>query len=240
MGLIDRIARRILEQATIVHKSKLSEAAYHIRIQSDKMKDANFLPGYFLRLGVGFGADTSLKDKVRSYTVWDIDKSKGTIDCAIATHSNGVGTDWINKCDVGGKVSFVWHKGKFLVDDSADSYLFIGDLSTLAHLYMINRSLSQGKRINGIIYSESQDEFFADIDGSLPFQFFEMPQNPYEQILLKVKEIVPTMPGRKIVYIAGDSRVCLALNQYFRRKLNWDSQQIKTKPFWNPDKKGLE
>jgi NAD(P)H-flavin reductase len=76
MGLIDRIARRILEQATIVHKSKLSEAAYHIRIQSDKIKDANFLPGYFLRLGVGFGADTSLKDKVRSYTVWDIDKSK--------------------------------------------------------------------------------------------------------------------------------------------------------------------
>jgi NADPH-dependent ferric siderophore reductase len=240
MGLIDRIAKRVLDQATLVHKSILSEAAYHIRIQSDKFKRADFMPGYFLRLGVGFGADTALKDKVRSYTVWNIDQSKGTIDCAIATHSNGVGTNWVKKCEVGSEVSFVWHKGKFLVDDSADSYLFVGDLSALAHLYMINRSLAKGKQVRGIVYSQRKEEFFADIDGSTPFLFYEMSQNPYEQILRKVKEIVPTMTGRKMVYIGGDSRVCVALNQYFRRELNWETAQIKTKPFWNPDKKGLE
>nr|WP_197482116.1 SIP domain-containing protein [Polaribacter atrinae] len=48
------------------------------------------------------------------------------------------------------------------------------------------------------------------------------------------------MKGIKMVYIAGDSRVCIALNQYFRKELNWNTKQIKTKPFWNPDKKGLE
>ncbi len=43
-----------------------------------------------------------------------------------------------------------------------------------------------------------------------------------------------------MVYIAGDSRVCVALNHYFRKELHWDSKQIKTKPFWNPEKTGLE
>lgn len=52
-------------------------------------------------------------------------------------------------------------------------------------------------------------------------------------------EIVPKMTGRKIAYVGGDSRVCIALNQYFRRELNWATKQIKTKPFCNSDKKGL-
>ncbi|WP_368855182.1 hypothetical protein [Polaribacter sp. 20A6] len=43
-----------------------------------------------------------------------------------------------------------------------------------------------------------------------------------------------------MVYIAGDSRVYVALNHHFRNELNWSTKQIKTKPFWNPDKKGLE
>jgi NADPH-dependent ferric siderophore reductase len=48
------------------------------------------------------------------------------------------------------------------------------------------------------------------------------------------------MKGKQMVYIAGDSRVCVALNYYFKNYLNWNTKQIKTKPFWNPEKKGLE
>ena len=241
MGILDNLVKRFGEQGTIEQKIKLSEAVYHIRIQSESIKKAEFIPGYFLRLGIGIGLnDRSFKDKVRSYSVWNIDKANGTMDLAIATHSNGVGADWIKHCKTGLAITFVWKKGKFILDENADSYLMIGDLSALSHLYIINRSIAKAKQVESILYSQNKNDLYADIDGTTPFNFYELPQNPTEEIIAKVKEIVPNMTGRKMVYIGGDSRVCVALNQYFRNELNWESKQIKTKPFWNPNKKGLE
>jgi NADPH-dependent ferric siderophore reductase len=51
---------------------------------------------------------------------------------------------------------------------------------------------------------------------------------------------LPKLTGRRMVYIGGDSRICVSLTHYFRKELQWEARQIKTKPFWNPDKKGLE
>ncbi len=241
MGIIDSIVKKFAEQGTIEYKSKLSETVYHIRIQSNSIKKADFVPGYFVRLGVGLGvSDSSIKDKVRSYSVWDINKESGTIDLAIATHSNGVGADWVKKCEIGNEVSFVWKKGNFLVDNNADYYLMIGDLSALSHLYIINRHLSKDKKVESILYNKKLNEHFNDIDKNKPFHFYEMAENPFEEIVTKIKEIIPNMTGRKMVYISGDSRICVSLNQFFRKELNWDSKQIRIKPFWNPEKKGLE
>lgn len=241
MGIIETIVKRLLQEATIVHKSELSNSVYHIRIQSENIKKAAFIPGYFLRLAVGIGNhEASIKDMVRSYTVWKIDKSNGTIDLAIATHSAGIGAQWAAQCKIGDSVFFAWHKGKFLVDDAADSYLMIGDLSSLAHLYEINRNLSKGKNIQSIFYSPDIHDLFPDIDGSTPFSFYKMPINPIDLIIEKINETLPKMTGKTMVYIAGDSRICVALSQYFRKELKWGNRQLKVKPFWNPQKKGLE
>lgn len=241
MGVIKNLLKRFLQENTIEKKEKLSESVYKIRVKGDGIKNAEFIPGYFLRVGIGLSDESiALQDFVRSYSVWNIDKEHGTIDLAISTHSKGVGAKWIEECQAGDKIYFTWKKGNFILDESADSYLMIGDLSALSHLYMIRRNLSKDKQVESILYSQKINELYADIDGTTPFDFYEMPQNPYESIVSKIKEIVPSMTGRKIVYIGGDSRICVALNQFFRRELNWDTKQIKTKPFWNPAKKGLE
>ena len=241
MGIAETIMKKVLDKGIITQKTKLSDSAYKIRIKSDSINTVNFIAGHFLRLGVGIGKDEiSLKDKVRSYSVWDINRENKTIDLAIATHGNGIGTNWIENCKLGDSVYFKWKKGKFTIDQSADSYLMIGDLSALSHLYIINRDLPKEKQIESIIYSENINELFTDIDGTKPFHFFQMQQNPYEEIIDKLERLINKMKGRKIVYIAGDSRVCIALTNYFRKNLNWETKQIKTKPFWNPNKKGLE
>lgn len=241
MSIVENLITRILQQATIVHKSALSPKVYHITIQSENIKKADFVPGYFLRIGVGIGIeDLSFRDKLRSYSVWRIDKEKGTIDLAVATHSKGPGAAWALSCNVGDTVHFAWHKGKFLTDSSSDDYLFIGDISALAHLYEIRRSLPKNKHIQSIIYCENIGELFADIDGKTPFDFYEMPENPAALLNQKLAALLPAMKGNKMVYIGGDSRICVSLTNFFRRELNWGSKQIKTKPFWNPDKKGLE
>ena len=192
-------------------------------------------------LAIGINEEKlSLKDKVRSYSIWNIDKNTGCIDLAIATHSTGIGAEWAKHCKEGELVYFKWKKGKFLIDDTADSYLMIGDLSALSHLYVLHRHLPKNKETTSILYSQNKRELFPDINGTIPFDFYEMPQNPHEEIINKVRQIVPKMTGSKMVYIGGDSRICVALNQYFRKELNWVTKHVKTKPFWNPDKKGLE
>jgi len=116
----------------------------------------------------------------------------------------------------------------------------IGDLSALAHLYQINRSLPEEKNIQGVFYSRDKQDLFSDLNGSTPFSLYAMDLNPVTNLIEKIEEKLPQMHGKKMVYIAGDSRVCVALSRYFRKELQWNSKQVKVKPFWNPDKKGLE
>ena len=242
MGLLENIIKKVvLEAAVIEQKEKISASVYKIRLKSESIKKTYFKPGYFLRLGIGIGNDNlSMKDKVRSYSVWNINQTEGYLDLAIATDSKGIGSQWVANCSVGETVYFKWKKGNFLLDETAESYLMIGDLSALSHLYILNRNLPSNKQVESILYSEDQNTFFDDIDGSKPFNGYCLEQNPINEILEKVKEIIPKLKENTIVYIAGDSRVCVALNHYFRNELNWNTKQIKTKPFWNPDKKGLE
>lgn len=241
MGIVESIIKKVLEKGTIIENTKLSESVYKIRIQSEDIASYDFVPGHFIRLGVGIGQDDiSMKDKVRSYSVWDIDKEKNTIDLAIATHSQGIGAKWVESCKPNDTVYFKWKKGKFLIDTNADSYLLIGDISALSHLYIINRNLPNTKQIKSFVYSQSNEDFFKDISENKPFDFHVLNENPSVEIIQKLNSIIPEMKGNKMVYIAGDSRVCIALTNYFRKELNWSAKQIKTKPFWNPEKKGLE
>lgn len=242
MSIIENILKTVvLEEAILIEKVALSKSLYKIRLQNEGIRKANFIPGSFLRMGIGIGQEQlSMKDKMRSYSVWDINQTEGFVDVAIATHSNGIGAKWVKDAQVGDSVYFKWKKGKFLADDTADSYLMVGDLSALSHLYMIHRNIGKEKQVASILYSQQKSDLFPDVDGSLPFDFYELPQNPSDEIMSKVKEIAPKLKGKKMVYIAGDSRICVALTKFFRNELGWETSQIKTKPFWNPEKKGLE
>lgn len=241
MGLFKTVLKQILEEGTVLSKEKISEAAFKIRIENRDIMNVSFIPGYFLRVAIGITEDTlSREDFVRSYSVWSIDRNHGTMDVAIATYSKGAGASWVKQLKPGDKVFFRWKKGKFLLDKSADSYLMIGDLSALSHLYMIRRNLPSTKQVESVIYSEHFGDLYPDIDGSGPLSFYEMPQNPIEQMIPRIQEVVPKMTGKKMVYVGGDSRVCVTLNHYFRKELNWQTSQIRIKPFWNPEKKGLE
>ena len=242
MSILENIIKTvILDEAIIVEKHALSTAAFNIRLQSPTFRNLNLTPGAFLRMGVGIGQDqVPMKDKIRSYSPWAINQREGYMDLAIATHSGGVGSVWAEQCKVGDSVFFKTKKGTFLAEDSSDSYLFVGDLSALSHLYMIHRNIGEGKQVASVIYSNSKSELFADTGGLTPFDFYELAPNPIDEIISKIKEIVPTLKGKKMAYVAGDSRVCVAVNQFLRKELNWETKEIKTKPFWNPEKTGLE
>ncbi|MGY0392197.1 siderophore-interacting protein [Bizionia sp. KMM 8389] len=241
MALIENIIKKIMDNGVIISKEQLSKSVYKIEIQSEAVKTIDFVPGCFIRLGVGIGQDaSSKKDMVRSYSIWNINKAKNTFSLAIATHSNGIGAQWVKDCMAGDTVYYKTKRGKFTVDTTADSYLMIGDLSALSHLYIINRNLSKDKQVESIIYNKNITELYADIDNEKPFNFYSIEDNNTQEIIAKIEHLLSQLKGVKMAYIAGDSRVCIAVNNYLRKELKWNTKQIKTKPFWNPDKKGLE
>jgi NADPH-dependent ferric siderophore reductase len=240
MGILENLMTRVLNKADITLKVKLSPSVWHIRLKAESIAKTDYVPGNFLRVLAGKGKDLPIKEKVRSYSVWNMDKANSSIDLAVCTHSEGPGSSWSRDCKVGDALYFAWNKGNFTVDAASDTYIFIGDLSALGHLYEIQRNLPNEKHILSIIYSQEKSDFFADIDSKQPFDFYELPENPGTELTSRLSELTGKASGKTMAYIGGDSRVCLTLTQYLRNELNWHRSQIKTKPFWNPDKKGLE
>jgi len=241
MGIVSKLITSVLDKAIISYKAQLNPTTYHIQLYGDILKKTNYLPGYFVRIFVGRNRDLAFKDNLRSYSAWKLNRLNGTLDLAICTHAEGPGSFWARACKVGDEVSFTWKKSNLVVDNTADNYLFIGDSSALGHLYEINRNLTKGKRIKSIIYDEMVANLFRDLDGTKPFDYYEFSA---ERASLRILKLLPgllsDLSANTIVYVGGDSRVCVALSNHFHKELNWESHRIKTKPFWNPTKTGLE
>lgn len=240
MSLIDNIAKLVTLNAEVIYKEKLSDNIYHLKIKGEDLHSVDYIPGYHLRIMVGLGKETKFRDKIRTYSVWNYDKSTGTIDLAVCAHSDGVGAQWIREVSVGDQIYFSKPKGKFILDTSGDYFLFIGDLSALAHLYEIRRHLSAEIPVKSFIYSDNPQEFFSDLAPAVQFDNYKLLYPDINPIKDTIRQFVTNNQGKGIVYIGGDGRVCADLTRYFRSELNWKNNQIKTKPFWHPDKKGLE
>jgi NADPH-dependent ferric siderophore reductase len=241
MGILTNLIAGFLDKATISFKKPLNATTYHIQLSSEAFKKSSYLPGYFIRVFVGKGKDLAFKDNLRSYSVWKLNKLNGTLELAVCTHGKGPGANWAEECKVGDEVSFTWKKSNLAVDNSFENHLFIGDSSALGHLYELRRNLAKGKVVKSLIYDPNESNLFPDLDGSTPFNFSEIPaSNAANELVNLIPEVLKELSSNTIIYVGGDSRTCVTINNYLRKELKWDSSRIKTKPFWNPAKTGLE
>lgn len=239
-SLADALASKFLTPATVIAKAPLADKAYHLTLRGKKLQHLPYMPGQHLRLYIGQGEPTGLKEKVRTYSIWHYDPATGELELAICAHSQGPGSAWVRAVRPGQEVYLSSFQGKFTLDNSAESYLFIGDASALAHLYELRRHLAPGKTWQGLVYANHEAELFADLDGEQPFELQQLPANPIPQLRAWLEQVLSTLPANTIVYIGGDGRVCIELTNYFRKVRGWDNKRIKTKPFWLPGRIGLE
>lgn len=239
MGLLVKLIEKVVSKATITYKQQMTPNVFHIRIEGKALQQDHPL-GYSIRILVGKDKDLGFDDNIRSYSTWRVDKKNGRADLAVCTHGKGSGAQWAKECGVGDTIAFIWQKTNLVLDASADAYLFVGDLSALGHLYSIHNALPAAKKISSLIYGADKKDFFSDLDGTTPFVFHEWKGDAPAQIIKSVSSLIAGFPENSLVYIAGDSRVCVQLSQYFKKELCWGTSRIKAKPFWNPLKKGLE
>jgi len=244
MSLINSGSKIKFLKAVITGKEKIAAHTYHLKVQGEDIKNIDYTPGMHMKVVVGLNEDASMNDKLRSYSIWDFDSEAGTIDIAVCTHSEGLGTKWIENVNTGSDFYFFLKK-TLTIDDTAQNYFFVGDISTLGHFYKINRSLAEDKNVYSFIYGDAQD-FFPDIDGSKPFDFYLKPSDKFSPAPInflegKISSVFESENGQLttdncIAYIGGDARVCAALTPYLVHKFGFKPEQIKMKSFWNPDK----
>jgi len=241
MDIIDNIAKRLLKKATVIEKRKIADETYHLMLMGDDLKNLHYTPGGQLRILVGMNKHAAITNKVRTYSIWNYEADQGIVDLAVCTFSNGPGAGWIKEVKENDTVYFSGPKGKFVVDDSADYYFLIGDISSLAHLYEIRRNLSPGKRVHSFVHADTDWDFFTDVDGAHPLDFYETNGlNVPEFLIQRLHPILEEEQGMGIAYIGGEANTCLSLHEYFYKTVGWSTRQIKTKPFWHPYKTGLE
>jgi len=239
MGIIDKLAKSMATRATVIDKTKAAEHTYRLTIRPQGSQSFAYRPQDFLRILVLDDPKVPLRDRVRSYSVWNFDARTQTLDLAVCTFSNGPGAHWIQNVRAGDDVYFMKHASNLVIhQDDADAVM-IGDISALGHLYGLRRFFRYPERVSGLIFGRDQADFFPDLDGESPFQFIAGGPHQDQTVISAVEAALPRHAGKTAIYVAGDGEMCKLLYKYLK-SLGWSGKQVKVKPFWIQGKKGLE
>ena len=238
MSLVQSIVNKAFQSALLIYKEKIAQHTFHLRLKLSRPLD-HYQAGQHLRILVGLDRVLAFRDLVRTYSVWHYTPANLELDLAVCTFSSGQGAQWAHTINIGDTVYFGGPKGKFVVDASAATYFFLGDVSALGPLYELARQLPSNKAIHGVVHARDTADFFEDKFSNLAFQFIPL-NGPAALPTRALVEQVDFDPAQTIVYIAGEALFCKAMHRYFRTTHFVPPKQLYTKPFWHPNKKGLE
>lgn len=220
-----------IQKGILLDIKQINRHVFHLEIQSSDFKKMEYIPGFTIDIFLGDClAFPNLE--TRKYSIWNYEPVHQIIDVAVCTFSKGKGANWVTTLEKEDLIYFKAPKGKLLADDSADYYYLIGDVTSLSHLYEINRNLSMGKKVFSFIYAYNQRDVFPDLDGSFPLDFYII--NPLEPEIVKQKINIlePETNNNRIAYILGDPKTVVVLYDYFKNDKQWNIKSLKAKPFW--------
>ena len=225
----------IIQSGTVLENRQIAAHTYHLRIQSEDFAQMEYAAGFTVDVYLGNPFyDTDCED--RKYSFWNYEPVYHIADLAICTFSNGTGAKWIQQLKKGDPVFFKPPKGKLLADNSAGNYLLIGDITSLSHLYEINRNLAVSKSIFSFIYAEQEADFFPDTDGSFPFSHHIISTANPDWVVDTIITHLPQNLDDTIAYTFGHPEICIALHNHLKHDKQVPLQNLRTKPFWKTEK----
>lgn len=224
-----------LQSGIVLEKKQIAAHTYHLKVRSEDFKKMHYVAGFTVDIYVGNPLnDARCVD--RKYSFWNYEPVHHVADFAISTFSNGPGAKWIQNLRQGEPVFFKPPKGKLLADNSAENYLLIGDITSLSHLYEINRNLAVSKNVFSFIYAQKEADLFADIDNSFPFHHYIIAPLLTEMVMNRIIAQLPGSLNNTIAYIFGHPEICNRLHSYLKNERNMPVQNLRTKPFWKTEK----
>jgi NADPH-dependent ferric siderophore reductase len=218
-----------------------------VRLGGEGLVGLPWTPGQQVRIVVAdrlLGPELLTRDALRTYSVWQCDAARGTLDLCILLHGDGPGCRWARTVAVGAPVAVFGPKGSFVLDPTAPHHVFAGEeTATVAIGAMLAALPPNAEAIACLEADAPEDAPPLPGDGARRVVHRVLrrgrPAGPQSGLLDAVRALVlPTAPG--VAYVAGEAAACVALRNHFVRERGWPRGRVRVKPFWSPGKKGLE
>lgn len=215
-------------QGIILNVQQISAHTYHLKVQSNAFRN---ISSSTLEVIVNHPRTTK-EIKTRTYSFWNFEPIHQVADLAINTFSNGLGAEWVKQVQSYDRIYFKESSNSVIVDESAEQYLLMGDITSLAHLYEIHRNLAISKKVFSAIFYQDNEDKFPDLDQSYPFYFHQLPFSREEDIRDDLKAILPKNLHNTLAYIVGESKRCKQLSHFFTQEHLLTEDNIKIHPFY--------
>lgn len=248
LPLISTLRDAVFLSATVSEIETLTPRMRRIRFSGPRLRGLTWTPGQQVRLKV-----ESLRESwsrlhaypvLRTYSIYDADADLGTLDIVMVDH-DGEPTRatpagrWAAATSVGDHAHITRPQGNLVIRHDAPYHVFAGDETASVAFAAMLRSMPPTAEVHGVI------EAGTDAD-HLPLA---RPLTRVERgdasaadspVLADALRSLP-LPGHPgIAYLAGEARTIQTLRKILITERGWDRRQIRTKPFWTPDRTGME
>lgn len=174
----------------------------------------------------------------RSYTIreFDIEKKQLVIDFVINRHK-GPATDWANQAKIGDYVGIAGPGVRKLTNFNADSYLLIGDITSINAVNGYAKFIPSSAKLNALITVPNRNDIIA-MDGGehLHIHWRIEDENP-KDIADSVQAIAANMSKNTQVFIGLEASQLRAVKSMLLDTLKFERQNIYATGYW---KKGMD
>jgi NADPH-dependent ferric siderophore reductase len=241
----DGLARRLLVRSSVTEVEQAAARMRRIRLADTRLASLPFTPGQQVRVMVtGLSPAAALRggfrDLLRTYSVWNHDPAKNSIDLCVLDHGDGPGTRWSREVAVGDEVLFKGPEGKFVLHP-APYHLFVGeDTAQVAFGAML--SVLPDAEVHGVIeVGDDTDRLpLPRADQITWLSRHGATADRSASLIEALRSLrLPAEPG--YAYIAGEATACAAARRHLVEERGWPGRSaISVKAFWTPGKRGLE
>ncbi|MEU7857133.1 siderophore-interacting protein [Nonomuraea sp. NPDC049141] len=236
---------RLFVVGEVLETEQVTPRMRKIRIGGEALAGLKWTPGQHVRLAVKdiFTARAWLRGEIanalRTYSIWHHDPTWDTIELIGFDHGgDGPGTSWIRNARPGQEIAFTKPEGSLVVRP-APYHLFAGEETASVAFGAMLRALPEGEVVFGAVEADGPGDHL-DLPRDLTRVCREGASAASSELLVAAvrKLALPDEPG--VAYLAGEARTIQAVRAHLVRERGWQRQNVRTKPFWTPGKRGLD
>jgi NADPH-dependent ferric siderophore reductase len=182
------------------------------------------------KLGMYIG----FKKWMRSYTIRDFDKQRGhlTIDFAVNDHK-GLASNWAAKAKPGDLLGIAGPGEVKHPDMSADSHLFIGDITALPAIAATLEQLPENAVGEAWIQvPDEQDKQAFRVPKNINLNWLVTP-NKFTDKFLHALQSHTTHLTKTAIFIAAEASMVRQLKNYINEHCEYDAKLMYTSAYWN-------
>ena len=181
-------------------------------------------------------AEGAVEPDFRVYTISDhrVVDGQVQIDLDIALHDQGVGSDWVRRCQPGDEVGLIEPHGLYAAPADVPWQLLVADITGLPAVARILRGLSPAQKVVvHVVLTDEGDKIAlpspADVD--VTWQIVAKETDICEALAEAVTS--RDLPASdRYVWLAGEARASRSVRRHLRRELKWPQADFYTCGYW--------